>query len=64
MKTYVHDGMEIKLTGREAKKTVITGSTGKVVRELKLVEITPVDTTYDWKKWIPFEQLYEIVEKA
>ena len=59
MKTFVFDGTEIKLTGREAVKKVVVGFK---TRELKLVEITPADNTFDWKKWVPMEQLYEISE--
>lgn len=60
MVTYVHDGTEVKLTGREAVKKI--GTPAKP-REMKIVEITPVDLIQDWKKWVSVEQLYEVVEK-
>lgn len=59
MKTWVFEGTEVRKTGRTAVKTV-QGMNGKV-RELILVEITPV-VDFDWKKWTSEDQLYEIRE--
>lgn len=53
MKTFIYEDTEVKLTGREAYR-VVNG------RTFKKVEITPVDTMYDWKKWIDPAQLYEV----
>lgn len=62
MKTYVHEGTEVKLTGREAVRRVNVAP-GRPPREMKIVEITPVDDTFDWKKWVAMEQMYEVIEK-
>ncbi len=54
--TFVYDGTEVKKTGRRAVKTLqIKG------REFILVEITPVDETFDWKKWVRPDDLYEVM---
>lgn len=58
MKTYVHEGTEVKLTGRTAIRNI--GAGRPVARQLTLVEITPVDESFDWKKWVSQEQLYEV----
>jgi hypothetical protein len=60
METFVYDGAEVKKTGRTATKTFGTGAR---VKEMNLVEITPVDATFDWKKWVRPEELYVIKEK-
>lgn len=52
--TYVFDGTEVKLTGRKASKKISQN------RSHILHEITPVTEDFDWKKWVPEEQLYEI----
>ena len=57
METFVHDGVEVKKTGRNAVKTLTAGAR---TREMNLVEITPVDTTFDWKKWVRPEDLYVV----
>ena len=56
----MYDGAEVKKTGRTATKTLGAGAR---VKEMNLVEITPVDTTFDWKKWVRPEDLYIIKEK-
>jgi hypothetical protein len=58
MSTYVHEGTEVKKTGREATRVVKTlpGQGGRV---MILVEITPVEDA-DWKKWVSPDQLYEV----
>ena len=62
MKTYVYDGAEVSLTGREAVKRV--NIPGKAPREMKIVEITPFDTTaFEWKKWVSLDQLYEVIQQ-
>lgn len=55
MNTYVHESIEVRLTGRTASKPGIGGKT------TTLVEITPV-SDYDgtWKKWVPRQALFEI----
>lgn len=57
--TFVHDGIEVKKTGRTASKTIPVP--GKVVgRVMTLVEITPVDDSFDTKKWVDPAQLFII----
>lgn len=53
--TFVYDGTEVKKTGRQAVKKLQIKS-----KEFVLVEITPVDDTFDWKKWCREEDLYEV----
>lgn len=60
-RTYVYDDIEVKLTGRVATKEVKT-IPNKPPRILKLVEITPTQD-FDWKKWVPLENLYEIKDE-
>lgn len=62
MKSYVYDGTEVRLTGREAIRKVGRAGAGSA-RELKLVEVTPVDPSFDWKKWVSPDQLYEVLQK-
>ena len=57
MNTYVYDGTEVKKTGRIAVKEIGTGTR---VRKMTLVEITPVDPSFDWKKWVDPNQLYVV----
>lgn len=59
METFVYEGTEVKKTGRAAVKTLTAGTRTK---ELSLVEITPVDKTFDWKKWVRPEDLYTVHE--
>ena len=54
METFVSEGVEVKKTGREAVRSLLNN------KELKLVEITPVDSTFDWKKWVRPEDLYTV----
>ena len=57
-KVYVHDGKEVVLTGRKARKSV-----RKKLQEL--VEIKPKDVTSNdtsFCKWVRRIDLYEIVE--
>ena len=57
-KTYVHDGKEVVLTGRRARKKART-------REIELFEIKPKDVTStdaSFCKWVRMTDLYEIVE--
>ncbi len=60
MTSFVHDGTEVKLTGRKAVRKIKTAP-GKE-REMSIVEITPVDELYDWKKWVPMDQLFEVID--
>lgn len=53
METFVFEGTEVRKTGREAVKSLQIKN-----KELTLVEITPVDSTFDWKKWVRPEDLY------
>lgn len=54
--TYVHDGSEVRLTGRQAKKSLRNS------RTLFLYEIKPVDPMFDIKKWVPMSDLYLVEE--
>lgn len=55
VQTYVYDNVEVKKTGREAKKTLKSGSVDQ------LVEITPVDSIVgSWKKWVRNAELFEV----
>ena len=60
MITFVYDGTEVKKTGRTAVKVIPLP--GNKQREMVLYEITPVED-FDWKKWVPQEQLYEVREQ-
>lgn len=61
MKTFVFEETEVKMTGREAVKSVKLPN-GKA-REMRLVEITPV-ADFDWKKWVNPDHLYEVQSTA
>lgn len=55
MKTYVYNDIEVKLTGRVAKRSA-PGN-----KQMELVEITPTDEDNGtWKKWVPLSTLFEI----
>ena len=54
--TFVYDGTEVKKTGRQAVKKLQIKS-----KEFVLFEITPVDETFDWKKWVRPDDLYEVM---
>jgi len=51
--TFVYDGTEVKKTGRTATRKVRQ-------RDMILVEIAPVDPSFDWKKWVDPSQLYVV----
>ena len=57
MNTYVLDGIEVKMTGRTAIKKI-----GKEERSrsLTIYEVTPVDESSDWKKWVGMDALYTV----
>lgn len=52
--TYVHEGQEVRLTGRQAVKKLRNG------RALYQYEITSVDPAFDMKKWVLFSDLYAV----
>lgn len=62
MTTYVHDGVEVSLTGRSAIKQTASKSVRKPnARVNTIVEITPVDGSLGgWKKWVKHDELYKI----
>jgi hypothetical protein len=60
MGTFVFEGTEVRKTGREATREVGTGARS---RKLLLVEITPVDTSFDWKKWVDPSMLFIVQPK-
>lgn len=57
--TYVYEGTEVRKTGRTATKQGRTVGT-RYPQSHTLVEITPVDSTFDWKKWVDEKLLYEV----
>ena len=59
--TFVHDGTEVKLTGRRAERTIEkTGKPPKVVAVL--VEVTPCDPDGPtWKQWVDEKSLFKVV---
>ncbi len=63
-KTYIHDGSEVKLTGRIAKKEIHKGGMRVAAKSITIHEITPVDAeTGSWKKWVKMTDLFEIVDE-
>ena len=56
--TFVYDGVEVRLTGRVAKKAQNPSSQDK--KQNMLFEVTPVDKTFDWVKWVRPTDLYKI----
>lgn len=53
--TFVFDGVEVRKTGRTAKRRLTSG------KEDIQVEVTPVHTTSgSWKKWARENELYEV----
>lgn len=55
MITYVHEGTEVRKTGREATRTLRGAN-----KTMTLVEITPVDPMFDWKKWVDPNVLFVV----
>jgi hypothetical protein len=53
--TFVFEGTEVVKTGRTAVRKI-----GPASKEFVLYEVKPVDTTFDWKKWVRPEDLYEV----
>lgn len=63
-KTYVHNDLEVKLTGRVAEKQLPAVGRNKEPKITQLYEITPQDQeTGSWKKWVRIVDLYEIKAK-
>lgn len=66
-KTYVHDGKEVILTGREAIKHKINRRTNKTT-VYKLIEICPIamkdKTTTMYHKWVDENELYHIIDNS
>ncbi len=63
-KTYIYDGTEVELTGREARRegrSVKTRSRTTQTADV-LVEIKPTNEMQPWTKWVRLKELYEIVE--
>ncbi len=58
--TFVHDGAEVKKTGRVATKT----STSHRHNPIQLVEITPIDQSCTWTKWVRPEDLFIITNNG
>ncbi len=59
--TYVFGDIEVKLTGREAIKTLEAKGRRTENKTFTLHEITPNDMSEgSWKKWVKMTDLYEI----
>jgi hypothetical protein len=58
-KTYVYDGVEVRKTGRVATRTHGTLPYSPPAKST-LVEITPVDSDMDWKKWVDPRVLFTV----
>jgi peptidyl-tRNA hydrolase len=53
--TYVYDNLEVRKTGRTAKKVLRSNKVDE------LFEITPVDEKVGtWKKWVRDAELFEV----
>ena len=61
--TFVYDGTEVKRTGRTAIREVRGVGRETAPRKLLLVEITPIDAAFDWKKWVDPSMLYTVQDK-
>lgn len=56
--TYVHEGVEVKKTGRTAEKDMPAN------KKAVLFEITPADPDNGtWKKWVSDKSLFSIVQE-
>ena len=71
MPIYVYDETEVKLTGRKAKRAKPAQQvqrrrqvSGTGDSEVILHEITPVDGTFDWKKWVTMDELFEVFDEG
>lgn len=61
IKTYIHNGKEVKLTGRTASKTTGKMSKRSAAKTVQIHEITPLDSDDgDWKEWVRLSDLYEV----
>jgi len=58
--TYIHDGVEVKKTGRVATKSTMRNNS----IHFQIVEITPIDKSYNWTKWVRPEDLYIITNQS
>lgn len=56
MTTFVHEGTEVKKTGRIATKPPVNHRHNPI----QLVEIAPIDQSYTWTKWVRPEDLFII----
>ena len=60
--SYVHEGTEVKLTGRIAQRE-LTSRRGSASKVDELVEITPVDDEVgSWKKFVREKELYILTD--
>lgn len=59
MTTYIHKNVEVKLTGRKAKKKPKRSrSSGDIV----LYEVKPLDDKIDWNDWVDMSDLFKVEE--
>jgi hypothetical protein len=57
--TYVFESVEVKKTGRTAKREMKLPN-GKVHSTALMVEITPTDEDLGWKKWVDEAHLFTV----
>lgn len=66
IKSYVYDGTEVVKTGRVAEKQLPhigpPNSRTTPNRVISLIEITPIEEEFGWKKWVNPDQLFEIID--
>ncbi len=57
--TYVYEGKEWVLTGREAHRSLISGKLKRLV-EIRPMSVDPSDKSYN--RWVEREELYTVME--
>ena len=63
MSTYLHNGVEVKLTGRTAFKDVGKEGSRRGIRQDIQHEVTPAEPDNGgWTAWVRLADLYEIKE--
>lgn len=55
---FVYENVEVKLTGRTAKRSLRSGKTDVIY------EVTPASTQNGtWKKWVRLQELFEVSDQ-
>lgn len=57
-KTYVYEGKEHVLTGREAEKKSVRSDKIKKLHEIHPADVDDTDNSYN--KWVSMDDLYEV----